>query len=61
MSGNNNMSERLRFNLIDQETVAALREVKAFALGELPTVLDGFTTISPNFPIPLPSSGAVIT
>lgn len=42
MSGNNNMSERLRFNLIDQETVAALREVKAFALGELPTVLDGF-------------------
>lgn len=42
MSSNNSLSERLRFNLIDQETMAALREAKTFVLGELPGVLDAF-------------------
>jgi methyl-accepting chemotaxis protein len=42
MSSNNSLSERLRFNLIDQETMAALRDAKTFVLGELPGVLDAF-------------------
>ncbi len=36
MSGEDTISERLKFNLIDRETVAALREAKSFVLAELP-------------------------
>ncbi|WP_295847597.1 globin-coupled sensor protein [Tardiphaga sp.] len=42
MSGDNIISERLKFNLIDDETVASLRAGKAFVLGELPLVMDRF-------------------
>ena len=42
MSGDNVISERLKFNLIDDETVASLRAGKAFVLGELPLVMDRF-------------------
>jgi methyl-accepting chemotaxis protein len=36
------ISERLKFNLIDHDTVAALREGKTFILAELPAILDAF-------------------
>lgn len=42
MSGEDTISERLKFNLIDRETVAALREAKSFVLAELPSILDQF-------------------
>jgi hypothetical protein len=42
MSGKSTIQERLRFNLIDQETVASLREAKSFILAEMPLILDGF-------------------
>lgn len=50
MSSTNTLSERLRFNLIDQETMAALREAKTFVLGELPGVLDAFYDHIGKFP-----------
>lgn len=42
MSTESAISERLRFNSIDSDTVAALRAGKSFILGELPAVLDRF-------------------
>jgi methyl-accepting chemotaxis protein len=42
MSGESTIQERLRFNLIDQETVVLLREAKPFILAEMPLILDGF-------------------
>src|SRR5947209_39816 len=42
MSSESTIQERLRFNMIDSETVAVLREAKPFILAELPLVLDGF-------------------
>jgi methyl-accepting chemotaxis protein len=42
MSGGSTILERLRFNMIDQETVANLREAKSFILAELPIILDAF-------------------
>jgi len=42
MSGGSTIQERLRFNMIDQETIAVLREGKQFILGELPLILDAF-------------------
>jgi methyl-accepting chemotaxis protein len=42
MSEGSTIRERLRFNMIDQETVAILREAKSFILAEMPLILDGF-------------------
>jgi methyl-accepting chemotaxis protein len=42
MSAATMISERLKFNLIDHDTVAALREGKTFILAELPAILDAF-------------------
>jgi methyl-accepting chemotaxis protein len=42
MSGESTILERLRFNMIDQETVTVLREAKPFILADLPRILDGF-------------------
>jgi methyl-accepting chemotaxis protein len=39
---NANISERLKFNLIDQEAIATLRAGKSFVLGELPQIMDQF-------------------
>lgn len=36
------ISERLRFNCIDEQTAGALRAAKTFVLGELPAILDSF-------------------
>lgn len=42
MSGGSTIQERLRFNMIDQGTVAILREAKPFILSEMPLILDAF-------------------
>ena len=42
MSEKSTIQERLRFNMIDQETVAVLREAKSFILAEMPQILDRF-------------------
>jgi methyl-accepting chemotaxis protein len=42
MSSGKTISERLKFSLIDQDTVTALRDAKPFLLGELPAILDQF-------------------
>jgi methyl-accepting chemotaxis protein len=42
MSGDNTISERLKFNQIDQETIVTLRAGKSFVLGELPQIMDRF-------------------
>ena len=44
MSDTSLMSNRLAFNVIDRETVEALRDAKPLILEELPKVLDGFYT-----------------
>lgn len=49
MSGESTIRERLRFNMIDQETVASLRESKSFILAEMPTILDRFYDHISNF------------
>src|SRR5215213_530356 len=49
MSGESTIRERLRFNMIDQETVAILREAKSFILAEMPLILDGFYDHIGNF------------
>jgi methyl-accepting chemotaxis protein len=49
MSGESTIRERLRFNMIDQETVAILREAKSFILTEMPLILDGFYDHIGNF------------
>jgi methyl-accepting chemotaxis protein len=50
MSSDNTISERLKFNLIDQATIAALREAKSFVLAELPSILDRFYDHIAKFP-----------
>ena len=49
MSEKSTIQERLRFNMIDQETVAALREAKSFILAEMPQILDRFYDHVGNF------------
>jgi methyl-accepting chemotaxis protein len=41
-AGHSTITARLAFNRIDQESIAALRDNKAFVLAELPPVLDRF-------------------
>ena len=50
MSSESTIQERLRFNMIDSETVAVLREAKPFILAELPRILDGFYDHVGKFP-----------
>ena len=42
MSDGSTISSRLQFNMIGDETVAALRQSKLFVLAELPAILDSF-------------------
>jgi methyl-accepting chemotaxis protein len=49
MSGQSTIRERLRFNMIDQETSAVLRESKSFILAEMPKILDAFYDHISNF------------
>ncbi|ABD87269.1 protoglobin domain-containing protein [Rhodopseudomonas palustris] len=50
MSNTSTIAERLRFNSIDQETIAALRAGKAFVLAELEPILDRFYQHIARFP-----------
>jgi len=42
MAGESTIQERLRFNMIDQATIAILRDAKSFILAEMPAILDVF-------------------
>ncbi len=50
MSAQSAISDRLRFNCIDSDSVAALRVAKPFILGELPAILDRFYDHVAKFP-----------
>lgn len=42
MAGESTIQERLRFNMIDQTTIAILRDAKPFILAQMPAILDRF-------------------
>jgi methyl-accepting chemotaxis protein len=42
MSDQSTISSRLKFNMIGDEAIAALRQSKTFVLSEMPAILDGF-------------------
>ena len=50
MSSKTTITERLKFNLIDQDIVKALQDGKAFVLSELPPILERFYDHIAKFP-----------
>jgi methyl-accepting chemotaxis protein len=50
MDGESTIKDRLRFNMIDDATISALRGSKSFLLAELPAILDGFYDHIARFP-----------
>jgi methyl-accepting chemotaxis protein len=51
MSSSSDIVDRLKFNLIDGETISALRQGKSFLLAELPPILDRFYDHLGKFPV----------
>lgn len=49
--GDQEIAERLSFNVIDEETRDALREAKPFLLDALPAILDGFYAHIGDYPV----------